>query len=65
MIELHRASCCEEYCCASLPSIAHESFRVRLWLRQMNFRLEGTTATTSDEAGQHPPRRVDGVTLSR
>jgi hypothetical protein len=51
MIELHRASCYEEsYSCASLSSIARESFRVRLWLRQINFGLEGTTATTSDEA---------------
>ena len=51
MIELHRASWYEEsYSCASLSSIARESFRVRLWLRQINFGLERTTAMTSSRS---------------
>jgi hypothetical protein len=55
IIELHRASWYEEnYCRASASSIARESFLVRLWLRQINFGLERTTVTTSDEAGPLP-----------
>jgi hypothetical protein len=61
MIELHRASWYEEsYSCASLSSIARESFRVRLWLRQINFGLERTTAMTSSRSTTAPPR-ADGA----
>src|SRR5215471_17231463 len=43
MIELHGASCEKSYSSACLPSIARELFRVRLWLRHINFSLEKTS----------------------
>ena len=53
MVELHKASCCEEsYSSAGLSSIARESFRVRLWLPYINFGLERSRADCqSDVAG--------------
>src|SRR4030088_2012241 len=65
MIELHRASWYEEsYSCASLSSIARESFRVLLWLRQINFGLEGTTATTSSSSTTAPHELTGRHSLS-
>jgi hypothetical protein len=60
MVELHKASCCEEsYSSAGLPSIARESFRVRLWLPYINLGLEKARADCqSDVAGSLATQQV-------
>src|SRR5262252_1857052 len=53
--ELHKASCCEEiYTSAGPPSIARESFGIRLYLRHINLGLEAARRDFQADLADNP-----------